>query len=141
MSARARLPQRPKRRKIPLSVKVIACERRLCELLGTDRIEYNHNPALIYREIRADGKDYIPAQNDPNCIEALSREEHAKDTNGTPATTLGSVKHGAAKIDRLRGKTKQGPKRQIPNAGFPKPPEGYKYRWGKRPMGKRKGAA
>jgi hypothetical protein len=41
-------------------------------------------------------------------------------TNGTPATSLGSSKHIIAKIKRMTGQTKTGPKRKIPSRPFPK---------------------
>lgn len=118
------MTDRPKRRAPTLAVKVAACERRLCELLETDRIEYNHEPALVFRAVNDAGTDYVPAQNDPRYIEALSREEHDRHTNGGKATTLGSVKHGAAKIDRITGKTKNGPKRKMPKRANAWPPKG-----------------
>lgn len=39
-------------------------------------------------------------------------------TNGTKVTTLGSSKHVIAKMKRLTGQTKQGPKRKIQSRGF-----------------------
>jgi len=115
---------RPPRKSIPLHVKVKVLERALCKLLGCERIEYNHEPALVFREVRVDGKDYIPAQNDPDYIDPISAEAHDRHTNGTKATSLGSVKHGKAKIDRITGITKQGPKKAIPSRANPWPPKG-----------------
>jgi hypothetical protein len=106
---------RPKRKAIPIGVKLAACERKLRELLGCDRIEYNHEPALIFRDVAPDGRDYIPAQNDPAYIDPISAEAHKRHTNGTAATSLGSVKHGAAKIKRILGETKPKPKRNWPS--------------------------
>jgi hypothetical protein len=129
------MTDRPKRKKIPLAVKLAACERKLCELLGCERIEYNHEPALIFRDVTPDGKDYVPAQNDPAYIDPISAEAHSRHTNGTAATSYGSVKHGAAKVKRIRGETKQGPVKKIPQRANPWPPKGSRH-LASRPMRK-----
>jgi hypothetical protein len=45
---------------------------------------------------------------------------HSVITNGTKATTAGSSKQRIAKVVRLRGETKTGPKAKIANRGFNK---------------------
>lgn len=54
----------------------------------------------------------------PDCL--LCRPCADKKTNGTKATSYGSDKHGIAKTKRLRGETKQGPKKNIQSRGFDK---------------------
>lgn len=45
---------------------------------------------------------------------------HSIITNGTKATSAGSSKHRIAKVKRLRGETKTGPKKKIGARGFDK---------------------
>jgi len=90
----------PVRRKpIPLAVKVAVLERTLCGLLCCDKIEYDHRPPLYLRERINDG--CIPFENDPAYIEAIPKQEHAKRTHGTAATSYGSDAHERAKTKRL----------------------------------------
>lgn len=58
------------------------------------------------------------------CIPCAKRK-----TFGTKATSYGSDAHERAKVKRLRGETKTGPKKAIPKHPFPPKPEGYVYRW------------
>lgn len=51
---------------------------------------------------------------------------HAKITNGTKATTAGSSKHKIAKIKRILGLTKNGPKKKIPGRPFQKVKRGFR---------------
>ena len=103
----------PKRKKIPLKVKLEACLHMLG--LDPDDVEWDHDPALGVRPINEDGTDYDPPQHDPRYITPRSRENHAEKTNGTKATTAGSDKNRIAKVNRILGKTKQGqPKRAWP---------------------------
>lgn len=55
-------------------------------------------------------------------------------TNGTKATSYGSDKHAIAKDKRLRGETKQGPKKAIPSRPFPERPAGHAWVWPTRKM-------
>lgn len=55
------------------------------------------------------------------------KECHDLITNGSKATTAGSSKQRIAKVKRVRGETKTGPKAKIANRGFRKPPPGYKH--------------
>lgn len=47
-----------------------------------------------------------------------------------PKNASDAARH--AKIKRLRGETKTGPKKKIQSSGFQKKPEGYKHKWPKR---------
>lgn len=52
----------------------------------------------------------------PDCLLCIPCAD--RKTNGTKATTYGSDKHAIAKVKRLRGETKQGPKKKIQGRGF-----------------------
>lgn len=139
---------RPKRRKhIPLGVKLqVALDevRRLRRLLGypfEGKFHFDHEPALALRTWDPEAQDTIPPANDPKALQLLLESEHGPKTNGTAATTAGSDKNRIAKQNRRDGLTKQGPKRKIPNPGFPKPPEGYKHQWAKRTFAKKRAKA
>lgn len=116
---------RPKRKAVCMASKRIATARQngICECgCGTPiwtgkrcNIQWDHMPALRLRDVRPDGKDYIPAQQDPAYIVARCRASHAAKTHGTGATTAGSDT-GRIKKERKRAK----PKRE--------------YRWNSRPM-------
>lgn len=54
----------------------------------------------------------------PDCLLCIPCA-HRK-TYGTKATSYGSDAHARAKIKRLRGETKQGPKKKIQSRGFDK---------------------
>lgn len=135
---------KPKRRKsIPLSVKLAVAlneVRRLRGLPEDTKFHFDHLPALALRPFDPDTQDTIPPANDPDALQLLTETEHARKTNGNAATTAGSDKNLIAKQDRREGKTKTGPKRKIPNAGFRKPPEGYRHRWPKQSFSKRRTA-
>jgi hypothetical protein len=108
---------RPKRKAIPLWVKVRVLGRQECdcaecgEPLGAS-IEFDHRPAIILRPVNAAGDDYDPPQNDPDHIYALHKLCHLKRTVGRvvgaakTVTTKGSDAHLAAKFRRLEGKPK-----------------------------------
>lgn len=77
------------------------------ERLGAiERIEFDHNPALILRVWCAKSDDTIPPANDPDHIDALLIPCHRLKTNGKPHTTYGSDTHAATKIRHLQ----RGPK-------------------------------
>lgn len=57
-------------------------------------------------------------QDKPDCLLCVWCAD--RKTNGTKATTYGSDKHAIAKVKRLRGETKQGPKKKIQSRGFDK---------------------
>ena len=58
----------------------------------------------------------------PDCLLCIPCAD--RKTNGTKATTHGSDKHAIAKVKRLRGETKRGPKKAIPKRANPWPPKG-----------------
>lgn len=62
----------------------------------------------------------IGGADDPTNAAYSLKAAHAEQTNGTKATSYGSDKHAIAKIRRIRGETKQGPKRAIPSRPWPK---------------------
>lgn len=65
----------------------------------------------------------------PDCLLCIPCAD--RKTNGSPATSYGSDKHAIAKVRRLRGETKTGPKKRIASRPFSTPPEGYSH-WPKR---------
>lgn len=69
-----------------------------------------------------------------NCKECA----HKKTYGHSKATCLNSDRHNIDKTKRLRGETCNGPTKKIPSRGFQKPPEGYKYKWGKQSFGRAK---
>lgn len=74
------MSERPKRKSIPLGVKVLALERKLCEVMGCERIEYDHRPGLEQRDVLPDGSDYDPPQLDPAFIDPVPAGEHLERT-------------------------------------------------------------
>lgn len=58
------------------------------------------------------------------CVPCAKRK-----TFGTKATSYGSDAHERAKVKRLRGETKNGPKRRLPSRPMPVPPPGFSTRW------------
>lgn len=104
--------QRPKRRAIPLRIKRIVCDRQgsLCKCgCGQPVSEkpkrnthFDHEPALILRDVSADGSDYIPPQHDPAYIDARCPASHKVKTCGSGATTAGTD-IGKRKKERKRG--------------------------------------
>jgi hypothetical protein len=67
----------------------------------------------------------------PDCL--LCTPCANKKTNGTKATTYGSDIHAIAKVRRLTGQTKTGPKKRIAGRPFQPRPEGQSA-WPKRKM-------
>src|SRR3546814_680449 len=68
----------------------------------------------------------------PDCLLCLACAN--RKTWGTKATSYGSDAHAIAKDKRLRGETKQGPKKRIPSRPMPTPPEGYSTAWPSRAL-------
>jgi hypothetical protein len=111
---------RPPRLYIPIAVKREIAERQdgICECgCGTPiwtgkkcNIQWDHDPALRLRDVRADGTDYIPAQLDPRYIVARCPTSHSAKTHGTGATTAGTDT-GKIKKERWRARPEK-PKRR-----------------------------
>lgn len=134
--------KRPRRKNIPPRVKRMVrlrqnnhCAECRTIFVTTDKVQFDHRPAIILRPVNRDGTDYMPAQNNSAYIEALHKDCHLKRTVGRipgaerTITTKGSDAHLAAKFRKLEGKNKprkrtiitprgMGPK--IPSRPFPK---------------------
>lgn len=86
----------PKRRAIPVSIKLAVCLRTLG--VKESEIDWSHEPALGLRAIN--GADYDPPQHDPSCIEIRRKADHAHITfrdNGTGRSDITTI----AKVRRL----------------------------------------
>lgn len=128
--------KRPARKAIPMRVKTLVLERQkgICVECGhpfrpdIDRVEFDHRPAIVMRQVNVEGTDYHPPQNDPAHIEALHSGCHLRRTVGRmpgaekTATTLGSDSWLKAKFAKLEKRTKksQRPKPKIPSRPFEK---------------------
>ena len=97
------MTDRPKRKKIPLGVKLEACLKimRSHLLLDEGFVEWDHHPALELRPLNAAGDDYEPPQLDPNYIQPLVRADHALKTNGPHHDHSQGDKGKIAKVKRL----------------------------------------
>jgi hypothetical protein len=85
---------------IPLQVQLHAA---LLQLgLDPAHADLDHDPALGLRKRSPDGKDYIPAANDPRYLVWRDRKAHRTKTSGTKATSAGSDVHLIAKGKRIR---------------------------------------
>ena len=93
------MSERPKRRAIPLSVKVEAC----LMMLGFDpkHVQWDHFPSLGLRPVNASGTDYDPPQHDPRYIVPMTTIAHAVKTNGPAHDKSQSDKGRIAKTKRL----------------------------------------
>ena len=122
---------RPKRKKIPLGVKLEACLKimRSHLLLDEGFVEWDHHPALELRPINEAGDDYEPPQLDPRYIQPLVGADHALKTNGPRHDHSQGDKGKIAKVKRIQAKTgypeqvkvkaKRKRKRQWPKRKFP----------------------
>ena len=124
---------RPKRKNIPPKVKAEVLLRQNFHCAGcktifteTDKIEFDHRPAIILRAVNVEGTDYHPPQNEPAYIDALHASCHLKRTVGRipgaeqTITVKGSDAWLAAKFRKLEGKNKPRDKRAIPSRPFKK---------------------
>ncbi len=127
--------QRPKRLHIPIAAKREAARRQGCicqcgcgtpcwadEKQTKALVQWDHDPALIRRDINEDWTDYIPAQLDPRYIVGRCAASHLVKTSGRGATTAGTD-IGVAKKERKRNKVLAGlakPKAKIQGRGFRK---------------------
>jgi len=125
--------KRPKRKAIPARIKQQVMERQSHNcvecgwpLANGKRIEFDHRPAIIMRNVNVEGTDYHPPQNDPEYIEALHNHCHLKRTVGRipgaekTVTTKGSDSWLAAKFRKLEGKNQPKRKKKIPSRPFQK---------------------
>ena len=94
---------RPKRKPIPMHVKLEACLIKLGFAPG-EPIDWDHSPPLGLRPVSDDGTDYDPPQHDPRHIYPLERALHSDKTNGNPAVALSGDKSRIAKAKRLEEK-------------------------------------
>ena len=95
--------ERPKRKAIPVSVKIEAC----LLLLGFDdpkAVQWDHDPAIGLRPVNVAGDDYDPPQLDPRRIFPMLTPDHARKTDGDPAIPLSGDKSRIAKAVRLERK-------------------------------------
>lgn len=104
---------RPRRKAIPDKIKlqVVLRQGGLCKhcghkLEGLETVNFDHRPAIINRDVNEDRTDYLPAQLDPEYIEAIHISPcHDVRTNGPGGekriTTAGSDKHTRDKNRRL----------------------------------------
>lgn len=118
---------RPPRKTVPVRIRRIVCERQTwrCKCGCGDVVyaahgqgtHFDHEPALILRDINEAGDDYIPGQLDPVYLDAYANISHAKaKTSGSGATTAGTD-IGKMKKERKRGRPPK-PKRKIPSRPF-----------------------
>ena len=80
------MSNRPKRKPIPLKVKLEACLMILRDhgILPKDVmfVEWDHFPALELRRVNEAGDDWSPSQHDPRFIQPLASSAHALKTDG-----------------------------------------------------------
>lgn len=82
------MDDRPKRKQIPLAIKlhVFARQKGRCALTGRRlasvyAAEFDHVPALGIRPVAASGADYDPPQLDPEYLMALAPDAHRAKTS------------------------------------------------------------
>lgn len=93
----------PKRRAIPLSVKLDVALRALG--VKASDIDWSHEPALELRAINDDGTDWKPPQHDPAFLLIRKRAEHDHITfkdNGTGRGDLTAIAHARGVRDDQR---------------------------------------
>jgi len=119
-------PARPARKRIPVWIKRLVCKRQggIC-VCGCGQpvsekpktqTHFDHEPALILRDVNRRRTDYIPPQLSPRHIDARCIKSHKAKTHGKGATVAGTD-IGKMKKERRRGRTKvkcQWPKRKFP---------------------------
>jgi len=120
------MSNRPPRKAIPIRIKRLIIERqsgvckcgcnRLVSHLPKTNTHFDHEPALILRDVNESGTDYLPPQHDPDYIDARCPDSHRAKTHGTGATTAGTD-IGKRKKERKRSR-----------------PAKFKRRWPRRNM-------
>jgi hypothetical protein len=126
---------RPKRKAVPMAERrvVVARQFGLCkcgckEMVYAERgrgTHFDHEPALILRDIHIDGTDYLPPQHSVPHLDAYAHISHARrKTCGMGASTAGSDT-GKRKKERKRDKPdkpkrKWGSRKMESRSSFPK---------------------
>lgn len=133
-----------KRREPPLHVKLTAALRQLVEAwrqLGRipgdvePILEFDHYPALGLRDVDPDTGHHIPHQHSAEHLRWMPKEDHARKTRGTGATTAGTDIGEMRKTRQLVKKRnaresppeeepparRTKPKAKIPGRGFDRP--------------------
>lgn len=125
---------RPKRKQIPLAIKLLVWSRQRgrCALTGRRlasvyHCEWDHCPALALRPVAASGVDYDPPQLDPDYIMALAPDAHRAKTS----EDMGRI----SKAKRQLGAQERHDHRMMLKASGQKPET--VSRWPKRPFPKR----
>lgn len=104
--------KRPKRRAIPVRIKIVvlmaqAYKCALCHFRDVNvrkrGTNFDHEPALRLRDLTEDGSEYVPHQHDPKYLQALCKVCHDIKTRGSGATTAGTDV-GKIKKERRRDK-------------------------------------
>jgi hypothetical protein len=110
------MSDRPKRKQPSdkLKLTVVLAQGGLCKHCGErlgklEEIDFDHRPAIINREVNAEGTDYIPPQLDPEYLEAIHKVPCHKERTAGPGgekriTTAGSDIHTRDKTRRLQDK-------------------------------------
>jgi hypothetical protein len=99
-----------------------------------DGIEWDHNPALVWRPVNRKGDDLTPAMNDPHFIRPLRKEPHKLKTFGPGGekriTTRGSDVAEPRRLDKISAKHIEFRKRLSKPGKAKKPPS----KWASRPF-------
>jgi hypothetical protein len=130
---------RPKRKAIPVGVKLHAC---LLALGYTDEeiksgIDWDHDPAIVWRSVNEAGDDLVPAMNDPHFIRPLRKATHKVKTFGAGGeqriSTRGSDVAEPRRLDKISAKHSALRTRLAQPGKAPKP----RSKWPKRPFPKK----
>lgn len=133
--------QAEKRRAPPLHVKLESALRQLVDAwkdLGRlprdsePQLEFDHVPPLALRDVDPETGHHIPHQHDSEHLQWMVKEDHARKTRGSGATTAGSdigeirktrqlVKKRRAREAKAAGEPP--PARTKPKAKIPSPPK------------------
>jgi hypothetical protein len=127
---------RPPRKAIPVRIKRAVCARQggLCKCgcgqpvseKPRTNTHFDHEPALILRDVNRSGTDYVPPQHSARHIDARCPLSHKVKTSGSGATTAGTD-IGKRKKERKRRRCT--PKKRIASVGFRSKFHGIKSRW------------
>lgn len=100
------LPERPKRKPVPLAIRLEVALRQLATFLGCDpsELELEHTTALELRPV--ENGVHVPHQHDPAYLEYMAKAPHSLKTNGRRGTSdlsldSNSDKARIAKVKRL----------------------------------------